>query len=468
MAKDEREFRIRPRRPVGTRRADDARAWSVAFKRVLHYARMSKGAGRRQSGSGPAGMQTFNQRCAVRVMYSPNKTAGHWRAHGRYIARESTNHRRPEEAGFDRSSDSRAVESALSEWQAAGDPRLFKLIISPEFGERVNLYELTRGLMAQMETDLGTKLQWVAVAHFNTEHPHVHVALRGIQEDGAPLKLDRQYIKSGIRNRAEHLCTAQLGHRTQSDAIEAERREVREPRFTSLDRIIKRADTGTDASHFTVTLDTARRQHFTARLVVLTSMGLAESTGPSRWRVRRDFETVLRAMQRANDRQKMLAAHGALLSDPRLPMQLTDVRSIQTLEGRVIAHGEEETTGRNYLLLEGTDAKVHFIYHTAEIEAARTGGQLRPNSFARLHRIARASSSSFDVIDLGNAEQLLRNSRHLRDTAQRLIRRGIVPRENGWGGWLGRYQRALSRTADELVGPATGSSTPWQHERLSR
>src|SRR5277367_734256 len=40
-------------------------------------------------------------------------------------------------------------------------------------------------------------------------------------------------------------------------------------------------------------------------------MGLAEEAASGEWRVRRDFEGVLRAMQRVGDRQKMLAAHGA-------------------------------------------------------------------------------------------------------------------------------------------------------------
>jgi hypothetical protein len=39
------------------------------------------------------------------------------------------------------------------------------------------------------------------------------------------------------------------------------------------------------------------------RLMVLASMGLAESTGPKTWRMRRDFENVLRAMQRGADYQ---------------------------------------------------------------------------------------------------------------------------------------------------------------------
>ena len=122
------------------------------------------------------------------------------------------------------------------------------------------------------------------------------------------------------------------------------------------------------------------------RLMVLESIGLAESTGPKTWRVRRDFVNILRAMQRSADRQKTLAAHGALISDERLQMTVLDVRSLTTLEGRVLVHGEEESSGRSYLILEGTDARVHYVYYTPEIEAARNRGGLRTNSFIQLRK----------------------------------------------------------------------------------
>ena len=85
--------------------------------------------------------------------------------------------------------------------------------------------------------------------------------------------------------------------------------------------------------------------------MTLETMGLAEHAGPNLWRVRGDFEDVLRAMQRSADRQKMLAAHGVLMSDERLPLVVLDLRSLTTLEGRILVHGEEETgrqSGRSY------------------------------------------------------------------------------------------------------------------------
>ena len=116
-------------------------------------------------------------------------------------------------------------------------------------------------------------------------------------------------------------------------------------------------------------------------------MGLAEHTGPNLWRVRGDFEDVLRAMQRSADRQKTLAAHGALMSDERLPLVVLDLRGLTTLEGRILVHGEEESSGRSYLMLEGTDARVHYVYYTPEMEAARNRGGLRTNSFIRLRKL---------------------------------------------------------------------------------
>ena len=42
-----------------------------------------------------------------------------------------------------------------------------------------DLRAFTRELMADAERDLGTKLDWVAVDHWNTDNPHIHVLVRG-------------------------------------------------------------------------------------------------------------------------------------------------------------------------------------------------------------------------------------------------------------------------------------------------
>jgi type IV secretory pathway VirD2 relaxase len=417
----------------------------------------------RRTSQAPGGAQTlhaYNQRCAVRVTYSSNKAPGQWRAHGRYIARESaTEGEQGNGNGFGAGAAPVNVANALQNWQGAGDERMFKLIISPEFGERMDLEAHTRTLMAQMERDLGTTLEWVAVTHYNTSHPHVHIALRGVNDRGEGLRLERDYIRVVIRHHAENLCTAQIGYRTELDAQESQRREIDQHRYTSLDRLINReaagGENGADhRSYFTMTADPndpnlrgfakVQQYHLTARLRVLQQMGLAEVAGSRTWRVRRDFEDVLRAMQRATDRQKTLAAHGALLSDDRLRLQVTKPAAVNALEGRVLGHGQEDATDRAYVLIEGTDAKVHFIYQEDGIDAARHQGLMRVNSFVRLHKRFSSGHVKLMVDDLGDAEKLLDNKPYFRSQAQRLIKRGVLAEEvPRWGGWLGRYQAAL-------------------------
>jgi hypothetical protein len=247
------------------------------------------------------------------------------------------------------------------------------------------------------------------------------------------------------------------------DAFEAERREIREKRFTSLDRMILRdaaPDSEDPYSTLAITIDgrgldhvsgpSLRVQHLLARLGVLEDMGLAWSSGKGAWSVRADLESVLRAMQRAGDRQKTLKAHGTVLSDERLPAGVLDFRQIPSVEGRVIVHGEDEQSGRRYLILEGVDARVHYVDYTPEMEAARARGGLRTNSFVRLRRGSVDEEATLSVEDFGNSESLLDNRSHFEKKARDLLQQGVVPLEQGLGGWLGKYQAALKQAAMEI------------------
>ena len=319
-----------------------------------------------------------------------------------------------------------------------------------------------------MEKDLqGTGLlEWAAVEHHNTEHPHVHMVVRGIRSDGSSLRLSRDYVQQGIRSVVGDLCTRQLGYRTELDAIESERRETTEKRFTSIDRRFLRdaSDIRLDLGphYFSVIRNPlqpdlsgsarVRAQHEAARLAVLGRMGLAESSGSSTWRVRRDFDQILRAMQRITDRQKTIAAHGVVMSDSRLVIEVLDSVKMVSVEGRVLVHGQDEQSGRNYLMLEGTDARVYLINHTPEIEAARSRGELRTNSFVRLSRLS-GRRAVIDINDMGDAEGLLSNSDYLRTATRKLFMRGVVPTEDGWAGWLARYQAALCKATSEIGEP---------------
>jgi type IV secretory pathway VirD2 relaxase len=170
--------------------------------------------------------------------------------------------------------------------------------------------------------------------------PHVHIALRGIDDKGRTLQLPREYVQYGIRKNAERLATVQIGYRTVRDAEAAQRREVHQKRYTSLDRIVSSTSTTTrDGQALAVDLKKRRTKTeqciLNARLLFLQKMGLAGSKKSNQWLVRSDFETILRAMQRTDDRQRSLAAHGVPVSDPRLPSRLTDLSDVRELEGRI-------------------------------------------------------------------------------------------------------------------------------------
>ncbi len=442
-------FRLNPRKVRG-RQARSSRTWSSTYLLILRYVRELRAQQRKPRARRAVQSLPYNQRCAVRVMYAKNATRGQWKAHGRYIARESASQDRAVEAGFDATERGINIAARLDQWQSAGDERMWKIIVSPEFGDKMDLTKLTRDLMQRMTWDLDTHLDWVAVSHFNTDNPHVHIALRGIRGNGKSFRLERDYVKQGIRSIAEDLCTRQLGYRTQRGIAEAQRREVGQHRFTSLDRAIAREKPPEgESSHFHISRSTAhlRNQNAVARLRTLESMGLAEAAGLDQWLVRQDFETALRAMQRLGDRQKILAAHGVPVSDTRLPLVLFDLRNCTTLEGRVLVHGEDEGTGRSFMMLEGTDAKVHCIYHTPQMSEARGRGGLRANRFVRMRRLFENGRPLLEIDELGHCEKVLNDDRLLEETRRLRRQGGMASVEDRWGGWLGRYQAALRRAA---------------------
>src|SRR5690606_31275214 len=125
--------------------------------------------------------------------------------------------------------------------RSENDRHHFRFIVSPDDAvEMPDLKGFTRELVGQMEKDLGTKLDWVAVDHWNTEHPHVHLIVRGVREDGENLVISRDYIKEGMRDRARDLITRELGPRTDHEIRRTLERQIETERWTNLDRQLAR------------------------------------------------------------------------------------------------------------------------------------------------------------------------------------------------------------------------------------
>ena len=463
LSDDDRPIRIRPRKPPVARR--EAASWTGAYRLLMHYARASRKLRGTGGASGKVGpVRPYIQRCAVRVTYLSNKTRGQWRAHGRYLARESATESKAAASGFNRERDGIDLVCELEKWQSAGDQRLWKVILSPEFGDCIDLQRLARDVVGQIENDFGTDLEWIAVTHHNTEHPHVHMVIRGVASAGEPLHFKREYVKHGIRSIAEEVCKHQLGYRTSRDAAEAGRREISAYRFTALDRALLRdAEKGppqAGSAHSIIVKEQAKaghnesarlhENHLISRLAFLQHMGLADSTGPNTGTSGATWKRFFgRCSGPAIGRERLQRTVFRSPTSAFLTRSSICGRSPQSKVGYSFM-GRMNNRAR-YLMLEGTDAKVHFIYCTAEMEEARSNGELRTNSFIRLSRVFVGGKPIVDIHDFGDADQALKNRALFGESARALVKRGIAPTEDGWGGWLGRFQAALASTAREFI-----------------
>jgi type IV secretory pathway VirD2 relaxase len=307
------------------------------------------------------------QRSTVKVSYARNGAKGGWAAHGRYLAREGAQREGGRGKGFGAIEDEIDIPKELGRWQKAGDPRIFKLIVSPEAGAELDLREHARAVMREVEKDLGTGLEWVAIDHHNTDNPHVHIVLRGIDANGHELRIDRDYVKSGFRRRSQEAATQKLGLRTERSLLSAREQAVERQQFTDIDRAILRRADDSGIVRYEGPIPESRasrklRLIELQRLVRLSEMGLAERIGERSWRLRPDLETALREFQRAHDVLKTRARHQELISDPFAPLVRTELRPGLVLIGKVVGTGlADEAADRRYVLLEGTDGRVHYV-----------------------------------------------------------------------------------------------------------
>jgi type IV secretory pathway VirD2 relaxase len=247
-----------------------------------------------------------------------------------------------------------------------GDRHQFRFIVSAEDAiEYPDLKPLTRRLMLQMEQDLRTRLDWIAVDHHNTGHPHTHIVLRGKDDRGKDLIIAREYLSRGMRERAVEIVGLDLGPRTDYEIQSRLRAEVEQERFTSLDRNLLR-EAGTDGVIRSGRDQDSFRQTLRAgRLQKLKRLGLAEEVSAGKWRLAQDLESVLRRMGARGD---IIRALHRQLVQARIDRNSTDLVIHDTgdisahLIGRVVARGlADELSDRHYLVVDAVDGRVRYI-----------------------------------------------------------------------------------------------------------
>src|SRR5690348_7124823 len=161
---EEVDIRLRPGR--GERRRPQVPWWMRLEKRYLRAGRKQVRS-KRGSNARIADARTYQRRSVVKVMYTRNgkPKAGAWVAHARYLAREGAQREHEKGVGFDAAHADIDMVARVKEWEKAGDQRMWRVIVSPEDADRMDLKEHVRELVREMEADLGTRLEWVAIDH---------------------------------------------------------------------------------------------------------------------------------------------------------------------------------------------------------------------------------------------------------------------------------------------------------------
>ena len=297
----------------------------------------------------------------VRLVYLQQASGKSTVQHLRYIEREGVDRQGGQGRAYGAITDE--ADTAAFEERGRGDRHQFRFIVSPEDAEQLgDLRTYTRHLMARMEANLGTRLDWLAVDHWNTDNPHTHVVLRGKDDTGKDLIISQEYITRGMRERAMELATEWLGPRTELEIQRTLAREVEQERWTSLDHSLQReaVDGLVKIERFNDPKLQRQRQLLVGRLQHLQRMGLATETQPGTWAVHVEAAPTLRAMgERGDIIRTMQRAMGGQRRDLAVFQPGEDGHSVI---GRIGGKGlADELYGRGYLVVDGTDGKAHYV-----------------------------------------------------------------------------------------------------------
>lgn len=456
------DLRIRPGR---IRSTPQPRAKSF-LNQALAAAGKAGGMRRRRDSTGsrfgrgrPASVQasrtllTRSRRVTVKARVV--RTAGRpgaLQAHVRYLERDGTT--RDGQPGRLFGTDGNVDGRAFAE-RCDGDRHHFRFIVAPEdAAELVSLRDYTRDLMAQASRDLGTKLDWVAVDHWNTEHPHVHVLVRGKTHDGRDLVISRDYISAGMRDRAGALVTEELGPRTDREIRRDLAVQVDADRWTKLDAALLREAAGRDG-----VVDLRRdplgvrdplREEKLARLRKLERLGLATGDGAARFALAADAEPKLRALGERDDivRRMQRAVTRAGREADGSAFVLKGEHTGPVL-GRLAGRGlDDELKGSAFAVVEGVDGRTHHV-KLPDLDAASDG---RIGSVVELRRYEDARGR--ERVALAVRSDLAIEAQVTAPGATWLDRQAIArePAALGSGGFGAEVRDALDRRAEHLAG----------------
>ncbi|RZJ01635.1 MAG: DUF3363 domain-containing protein [Brevundimonas sp.] len=252
------------------------------------------------------------------------------------------------------------IDGQAFAYDAEGDRHHFRLTINPEDGrDLTDLKAFCREVMEGVERDLDASIDWVAGAHYDTGRPHLHLVVRGRQVDGHVLKMPRDYIAHGIRDRAQVLATQKLGPRPEH----AQEHLVRQDRYTPLDRVI--IDAASDNRLYVRNVPPLTQSDALRRLVHLETKGWATREAAGVWQI---SPTLRRDLNAAKETASRLAAGARILARSDLGRSPADLVAVEPeLRGRLMgSHVGSQFIGPfaggvNIVVLEMEDGRLGHI-----------------------------------------------------------------------------------------------------------
>ncbi len=385
MSVGDRDFNVRPGRIRSTRAPRQKsfinQVLSVAQKvgHTSSYKSPGKGSSNRGRSTFGRGRNSFSRtrlfgshrRVVVKARIARHSgrvyRAAPLSAHLNYLKRDGVSRDGENGIMFDAGSDV-ADDRGFAE-RCQDDRHHFRFIVSPEdAAELTDLKGFTRDLVKQMEADLGSHLDWIAVDHWNTDNPHVHLLVRGVDQTGADLVISRDYISHGLRSRAEELAGIELGPKPEREIRSALEKEVTAERWTRIDVEIRIA--ANEVGYIDLRPDNPRagdpeiRRLMVGRLQHLEKMDLATSAGPGEWMVGLEAERTLRDLSMRGDIIKTM--HRAFYEQGRdrgvADFVIDAGEAGPTIMGRLVDKGlHNELTGEAYAVIDGTDGRAHHV-----------------------------------------------------------------------------------------------------------
>ena len=349
------EFEFQPR--LG-RIGSKGGAKPSSIKAYLKSAR--KQSGKVSGGSGRAFAFAGARRVMIkaRVHRLSGGGGGAQRAHVSYLERDGAGKDREPAHFYNDIEDALDGQAWLKEH--TNERHHFRFIVSPEDGEKLqDLKPFVRDLVSNLEIDLETKLDWIAVDHYNTQHPHTHIVMSGKRDDGKDLVIPRNYLSNGMRERASALLTRELGLQTEQEISSKLERDISARKVARIDRILR----GEMERNGAIDLSNLKRHrpHYQVRLHHLSDLGLAQHQSGSVWTVDKELRSTLAALERSDAIARRIehAIQSAGL-DRIGAHEQGAFDAHQSVQGRLLKIGyADELQDQRYAIVDGLDGRVH-------------------------------------------------------------------------------------------------------------